>query len=117
MSKHPTAAAGRRRTNLLLLLAILLLVVVSYLIGLRSAGSEFAGADGQAVEMIEEANPDYQAWWAPVFEPSSEVASGLFALQAGIGGGILGYVAGVFRGRRKTSDVTDAESGAAPQST
>jgi cobalt/nickel transport protein len=62
--------------------------------------SEFGGADGVAAEVIE-AEPGFAPWAAPLFEPESETASGLFALQAALGAGVLGYVFGVYRTRRR----------------
>lgn len=62
----------------------------------------FGGADGAATELIEESNPDYEPWFEPVVdELPGEVESGLFALQAGLGGGVLGYALGFYRGRSK----------------
>ena len=41
-------------------------------------------------------------WIEPIFEPnSSEVESGLFALQAALGAGIVGYALGRMSGRVK----------------
>jgi cobalt/nickel transport protein len=85
--------------NWLLVLGVVLLAAVPLLIG---SDTEFAGADGIAVERIDES--DYRPWFAPLFEPSAETASGLFALQAAIGGGVLGYVFGVARTRRRNAD-------------
>ena len=49
-------------------------------------GAEFGGADDMAGELIEEADPNYEPWFQPIFEPASgEVESLLFALQAAIG--------------------------------
>ena len=57
--------------------------------------AEFGGADGMAGELIEETNPDYEPWFQPIFEPASgEVESLLFALQAAIGAGVVGFVLG-----------------------
>jgi cobalt/nickel transport protein len=85
--------------NVLLVLGVLVLAAAPLV--LIGSESDFAGADGVAVERIEEANPGYQPWFAPLFEPSTETASGLFALQAAIGAGVLGYVFGVARTRRR----------------
>jgi cobalt/nickel transport protein len=63
--------------------------------------TEFGGADAMAVERIDEAH--YEPWFPPLFEPSAETASGLFAVQAAIGGGVLGYVFGVVRTRRRSA--------------
>jgi cobalt/nickel transport protein len=84
--------------NWLLVLAVVLLAAVPIVIG---SDTEFAGADGVAVERIDES--DYRPWFAPLFEPAPETASGLFALQAAIGGGVLGYVFGVARTRRRNA--------------
>ncbi len=87
--------------NWLLVLGVMLLAAVPLLV--TGSDTEFAGADGAAVERIDESG--YQPWLAPLFEPSPEVASGLFALQAAIGGAVLGYVFGVVRTRRRTPPV------------
>ena len=57
--------------------------------------AEFGGADGMAGELIEEADPNYEPWFQPIFEPASgEVESLLFALQAAVGSGIVCFVLG-----------------------
>ena len=85
--------------NWVLVLGVVLLAAVPLVMG---SDTEFAGADGRAVERIDESG--YQPWFAPLFNPSPEVASGLFALQAAIGGGVIGYVFGVARTRRRNAD-------------
>lgn len=73
-------------------------------------GAEFSGTDERAMEAIRSAAPGYTPWVQPLFEPAgSEVETLLFSLQAGIGGGILGYVMGWYRGRgsaRKENEET-----------
>jgi cobalt/nickel transport protein len=91
-----------RLLNWLLLLAVVALAVAP----LVFVESEFAGADGIAIEQIEAAEPGVQPWFTPLFEPGSETASMLFALQAAIGAGVLGYVFGVFRTRRRSTATT-----------
>jgi cobalt/nickel transport protein len=55
----------------------------------------FTGTDDQARNLITEAAPAYRPWFAPLWQPpSKEVESLLFALQAALGGGVLGYVIG-----------------------
>ncbi|MBE9099235.1 energy-coupling factor ABC transporter substrate-binding protein [Vacuolonema iberomarrocanum] len=63
---------------------------------------EYGGADGEAEEAITEIQPDYEPWFGAVFEPhSGEVESLLFVSQAAIGAGVIGYVVGLYRGRRE----------------
>ena len=63
--------------------------------------AEFAGADDKASELINAVNPDYKPWFESVWKPpSSEVESFLFALQAGIGAGFVGYFFGWLKGRK-----------------
>ncbi|MBF0415294.1 MAG: energy-coupling factor ABC transporter substrate-binding protein [Magnetococcales bacterium] len=53
------------------------------------------GSDELAKEAILAINPDYKPWFTPVWTPpNAEVESLLFAIQAGLGAGILGYVIG-----------------------
>lgn len=84
------------RQNWFLAIAVILLAVAP-LVFVRA---EFNGADGEAQKLIEETHPAYEPWFKPVFEPAStEVASLLFASQAALGAGVLGYVIGLYKGR------------------
>lgn len=51
----------------------------------------FGGADGKAEEMITQIAPDYEPWFQPLFEPAGETESLLFALQAALGAGVIGF--------------------------
>jgi len=104
--------------NGLLLAAVVLLTLLPLLIVKPPAatpGSEpaaiFTGTDTQAQGVIQTLAPDYQPWFASLFTPPSvEIESLLFALQAALGAGVIGYYAGYVRGKRaKTSppNVTD----------
>ena len=78
--------------NLILVLLVVLIAAVPLWL-LKDA--EFGGADGKAEELITETNPDYEPWFSPIFEPASgEVESLLFALQAALGAGVVGFVLG-----------------------
>ena len=88
------------RQNLGLIAAAVLLVIISLVMGSRREGAEFTGADGQAMAAVTAIQPDYQPWFSPVWEPpSGEVESLLFALQAALGAGLLGYYLGLRRGQ------------------
>ncbi len=92
--------------NLLLILIIIALAIIPLFI---AKDAEFGGADGQAEEAIAEINADYEPWFSPIFEPKSgEIESLLFALQAAIGAGIIGYGLGYLKGRRKEEDEKSA---------
>ena len=81
-----------------LLLGLAALIVAAPLI--LNPSASFTGTDDAAGELVAAANPQYQRWSRPVWEPpGKEVESLLFALQAAIGAGVLGYVIGRRRGR------------------
>jgi cobalt/nickel transport protein len=83
----------------LLVLAVVALVAVP--LAFVGSDTEFGGADGVAAEAIEAGDPGFAPWATPLFEPAAETASGLFALQAALGAGVLGYVIGALRTRRR----------------
>ncbi|SEP24867.1 energy-coupling factor ABC transporter substrate-binding protein [Trujillonella endophytica] len=90
-----------RRTlvTVLLVLGVVALFAVPLL--LDGGSSDYSGSDGRATEAIEETG--YTPWYESVFSPSGEVESGLFAVQAALGGAVLGYVVGRLRGRRSST--------------
>lgn len=88
-----------KKSNNLILIGLVIVLAIIPLITMK--GAEFGGADGQAEGVIEEVDPDYEPWFEPFMEPASgEIESLLFALQAAIGAGIIGYGIGILKGKR-----------------
>lgn len=97
-SKEITASPKKEKQgNWWLILSVIMLTVLP-LIFVKSA---FEGADGEAQKLVTEIQPNYQPWFKPLFEPpGSETASLLFATQAALGAGVIGYVIGIYKGRK-----------------
>lgn len=99
----------KRPVNLLLILGVVLLSALPLWLVQKpeatpdgQAAEIFTGADDRAKNMIGTINPDYKPWFSPILEPASnEIASLLFALQAAIGAGVIGYYLGVSVTREK----------------
>ena len=99
----------KRHQNLILLIAVVLLAVLPLWLVQKPAPAAdgkqveiFAGADDQARDLIGTIAPDYRQWFEPLLEPASgEIASLLFALQAALGAGFIGYYLGVSVTREK----------------
>ena len=98
----------KRAQNILLILGVIVLALLPlWIVERPAAGPDgevaiFGGADDQAKNLIGEINPEYQPWFESLIEPASgEIASMLFALQAAIGAGFIGYYLGAGRMREK----------------
>lgn len=89
------------KTNIILILIVVALAIVPFFV---AGGSEFGGSDDAAEEQITKIDKNYEPWFSPVFEPASgEIESLLFALQAAIGAGVIGFGLGYFKGRKNKS--------------
>jgi cobalt/nickel transport protein len=91
--------------EILSLVAVLAFCVMFLYTSATMSGAEFAGSDtlgsSQIAEMTGMAEEEFQPvipQWTP---PSGEIESALFALQAAIGGIVLGWVFGFWRGQKK----------------
>lgn len=87
-----------KRVNWLLVFAVVLLTVLPlWLIRKPVDGGElFTGSDGQGQQAIQQIAPHYQPWFESFMTPpGKEIESLLFALQAALGAGIIGYWLGV----------------------
>nr|WP_218681405.1 energy-coupling factor ABC transporter substrate-binding protein [Rhodococcus qingshengii] len=94
-----------RTVSAALLLAIIAIFCVSIWINRNASPDDsFVGTDSAATEHIEASNPDYVPWFTSVFTPgSSEIESGLFAVQAAIGAVVFGFAVGALWQRHRIS--------------
>jgi len=101
-----------KRRDVVLLLCALAIVAVPLLVVKAPAGGEgFGGTDAAAQSLVRKIAPGYEPWFKPIWQPpGTEIASGLFAIQAGLGCGFIGYYVGlsVGRRRRQLEEPTDA---------
>lgn len=92
----------RSMINLGLIVATAVLFVVVLKVGLSRG--EFVGTDAAANDQIATSDPGYEPWFEGFWtQPGGEVESGLFALQAALGAGVLGFVLGTYRARHKAA--------------
>jgi cobalt/nickel transport protein len=89
----------RRYQNLLMMTAVVVLVALPlWMVQKPAPGTDgkeveiFLGADDQAKDVIGKLAPGFKPWFRPLMEPpSGEIGSLLFALQAALGAGFIGY--------------------------
>jgi cobalt/nickel transport protein len=94
------------KRNLWLLLGVILLAVGPLMF--HSETAKFGGSDDQASAMISNIRPGYHRWAEPLWEPpSSEIESLIFALQAALGAGLLGYYFGRKRGLAEAKESSE----------
>ncbi|MCH2221283.1 MAG: energy-coupling factor ABC transporter substrate-binding protein [Dechloromonas sp.] len=91
------------RTILLLLGVVLLTALPLWLVQKPDPDAElFGGSDTQGQQAIGELAPNYRPWFESILTPpGKEIESLLFALQAALGAGIIGYWLGVSVTREK----------------
>ena len=90
------------KTNLLLILLAIIIMIVPLFI---KKGAEFEGADDQAEDVIGEIDPDYEPWFDALWEPpSGEIESLLFSVQVAIGAGLIGYIFGSMKEKKKLAN-------------
>ncbi|MDQ0919996.1 energy-coupling factor ABC transporter substrate-binding protein [Paenibacillus sp. V4I5] len=88
-----------RTLNTLMLIAVVLLAVLPLIF----VQGEFGGADDAAEQLIQSIQPSYTPWFSSLFELPAETESMLFALQAAIGAGFIGFAFGFFKGKASKS--------------
>lgn len=90
---------SKTKLNIILLLAVVALMVGALLINQQG---EYGGSDGEAEAVITEIDPEYSPWFESILEPKSgEIESLLFTLQGSLGVGIITYILGYYKGKKK----------------
>jgi len=89
---------SRKHYYLLGLLAVAAILVSAILL---HPNSDFSGTDDGGGDVIGEVDPDYQPWFESIWEPSGELETLFFTLQAAIGALIIGYFLGSNKVRKE----------------
>ncbi|MBN9648264.1 MULTISPECIES: energy-coupling factor ABC transporter substrate-binding protein [Terrisporobacter] len=99
MQSSTTKKSSNMKLTVILFILVLAIIIVPLI---TQKGAEFGGADGEAEGVITEINPEYEPWFSSLIEPASgEIESLLFASQAALGAGIIGYYIGTTRTKKK----------------
>ena len=100
----------RWMTRLSVLFAVAVIVGLCVYPFLQMQNAALVGTDDEAIELIQEVAPGYEAWTDGVFLPLDEQAEGLlFTLQACIGTGIFCFCAGYFAAVKRHARKQDAK--------
>ena len=96
-------SAGKRLVIAGIGMIVIVLLVIVPLVLLPN--STFVGADRAGADAIRQLAPQYDSgwarnWWTP---PGTETESLLFALQATVGGLLIGYAFGFLHGRKSAT--------------
>jgi cobalt/nickel transport protein len=86
----------------IIVLALLLIFAAQFFYISSTTDAQYGGADDKPAGVIEQItggtyNPIAKPIWEP---PSGEIESLLFALQAAIGAGVIGYFFGYYRAKK-----------------
>ncbi len=98
MTTETQTPAGFSKRTIIAGIVIIVILVTIPLFTIRNA--DFGGTDDLASTTIGTIAPDYNAEWITNWwKPASETESALFALQAAVGGILIGYAVGYWKGR------------------
>jgi cobalt/nickel transport protein len=89
------------KTSTKYILGLLLVVAIFVLAIVVNPNASFGGTDDMLKGIIQSINPSYRSWFAPIFEPSPEVETLLFALGTAAGAFVIGYFLGYTHARSK----------------
>jgi cobalt/nickel transport protein len=98
--KKVYSMAGKKTlfVNIILMLMVISLIVLPLVI---IKNGKFAGSDDNATKAITQIDKNYKPWIKPIWEPpSGEIESLLFACQAAIGAGFIGFYLGYVKGKK-----------------
>ena len=91
----------RKLTLIVVILVAIIGLLTAFVPNMIGITPQWGGADAAAVSKIGEII-EYKPWILPLWEPpSGEIETFLFSLQAAIGAGIIGYIAGLYTGRKE----------------
>ena len=94
--KHQSLLSNKLK-NWLLISGVVALALIPLLV---VKDGKFGGADDQGKAAITKIDPNYKPWFESLIQPASgEIAGLLFAVQAALGAGVLGYAIGLYKGR------------------
>ena len=92
----------RKLTSIVIFSILAIMAATALIPRLTGITPEWGGSDDVGMTAIGGIEPGYKPWFSPVWQPPSrEIESLLFALQAAIGAGIIGYVAGYYTGQKR----------------
>ena len=96
---------SKNAKTVFVLLVVTLLIAFVPLFALKDA--QFGGSDDAGTVMVEEIHGEYEPWAVPVLEKllggelPGEVESMLFCVQTGIGVGVIAFVMGRLKKKKK----------------
>lgn len=86
------------------LLGLLTVAIILISAILLNPNSDFSGTDDGGGDVIGDMDPDYEPWFENLWEPSGELQTLFFTLQAAIGALIIGYFLGSNKVRRERGE-------------
>jgi cobalt/nickel transport protein len=101
MKNQFSKPTSKKLQNWLLIIGVVSLALLPLFIVKEG---KFGGADDQGKQEITKIDPNYKPWFSSIMQPaSSEIAGLLFASQAALGAGVVGYAIGLYKGRTEAA--------------